>query len=52
MKCGAKCFTVAFEIDGNIKKKSVISRTPVMARKINRNAYGKDANILTVRKEK
>lgn len=52
MKCGAKCFVVAFEMDGNIKEKSVITRTPVSARKTIRNAYGKDANILTVRKEK
>ena len=52
MKCGAKCFIVELEMDGKIMRKSVISRTPVSARKTIRNAYGKDANILTVSKEK
>ncbi len=51
MKCGAKCFIVELEIDGKVKKKSVISRTPVSARKTIRRTYGEDANILTVRKK-
>lgn len=51
MKCGAKCFIVELEIDGEIKKKSVFSRTPISARKTIRNAYGKEANILTVSKK-
>lgn len=51
MKCGAKCFIVALEIDGKIKKESVFSRTPVSARKTIRRAYGEHANILTVRKK-
>lgn len=50
MQCGAKCFIVELEIDGEVKKESVISRTPVSARKTIRRAYGKNANILTVSK--
>ena len=52
MKCGAKCFIVKLEMDGEIKQKRVISRTPVSARKIIRNEYGKKVDILTVWQEK
>jgi hypothetical protein len=52
MKCGAKCFLVELELNGKVKTESVISRTPIIARKIVRRAYGKEANILTVIKRK
>lgn len=51
MKCGAKCFIVELVVDGIVKTESVITRTPISARKTIRRAYGKDANILTVRKK-
>ncbi len=51
MKCGSKCFVVEMEVNGEIQKKLVKARTPVDARKVIRLEYGKQAEILTVRKE-
>lgn len=52
MKCGAKCFVVEMELDGTKKTKQVHARTPISARKVIRAAYGRDANILSVKEEK
>ena len=52
MKCGSKCFIVEMEVYGEKKENRVMARTPVAARKVVRLEYGKQAEILTVRKEK
>ena len=52
MKCGSKCFIVEMEVNGEIQRKQVTARTPVDARKVIRLEYGKQAAILTVKKEK
>ena len=52
MQCGAKCFIVTFEKDGYAKTESIISRTPVNARKLTRTKYGKDIKIVSVIQDK
>lgn len=52
MRCGAKCFFVEFEIDGEIQSKPVVARTPVEARKTIRLTYGQGPRILSVKEEK
>lgn len=52
MRCGAKCFFVEFEIDGEIQSQSIAARTPVEARKMIRLTYGQGPRILTVKEEK
>lgn len=52
MRCGAKCFFVEFEIDGEIQSQSITARTPVEARKTIRLTYGQEPRILTVKEEK
>ena len=52
LRCGAKCFFVEYEIDGEIQSKSVVARTPVEARKTIRLTYGQGPRILTVKEQK
>ncbi|WP_423798253.1 hypothetical protein [Neobacillus sp. SAB-20_R2A] len=52
MRCGAKCFLVEMEINGEKLIESVIARTPVEARKTIRIEYGAMAEILKVKEEK
>ena len=52
MRCGAKCFTVELESDGEKQTIPVIARTSVEARKAIRIEYGAEANILSVRQGK
>lgn len=52
MRCGAKCFIVEMEVDGEKKTLPVNARTPAGARKVIRGAYGKDAEIFSVRAER
>lgn len=52
MRCGSKCFTVEFELNGEKESKPVVARTPVEARKRIRLEYGAGPQILTVREEK
>ncbi|MGG4467666.1 hypothetical protein ABER68_06555 [Paenibacillus alvei] len=52
MRCGAKCFLVELEINGEKQVKPINARTPVDARKTIRFEYGAEANILSVRSEK
>ena len=52
MRCGAKCFTVELEKDGEMHVISVTTRTPIEARKAIRIEYGKKVHIFSVREEK
>ena len=50
MRCGSKCFLVEIEVNGEKQSKSVITRTPVQARKMIRMEYGAAARIVKVTK--
>ncbi|MBP2258777.1 hypothetical protein [Virgibacillus alimentarius] len=52
MRCGAKCFLVQIEANGENQMKFVNARTPAEARKIFRRKYGTGAQILSVREKK
>lgn len=52
MRCGAKCFLVQLELNGEKEIKSVNARTPVEARKAVRTEYGEKVQILSVKEEK
>lgn len=52
MQCGAKCFIVEFESEGNKSSESVIARTPAAARKTLRRKYGKEMQVLTVKESR
>ncbi|GAB3796138.1 hypothetical protein [Virgibacillus kimchii] len=52
MRCGAKCFLVEAEIDGEKRIKSVNARTPAEARKTIRKAYGHRTPVISVRGRK
>lgn len=52
MWCGAKCFIVEMEINGEKKRQPVNARTPAGARKVIRSKYGKETEIFSVREEK
>ena len=52
MRCGAKCFLVEFEVNGEKQVMPVNARTSVEARKTIRIEYGSEANIVTVVEEK
>ncbi len=52
MQCGAKCFTVQVEINGEIKTFPVTARSPIQARKAVRLQYEEAVKIISVRAEK
>ncbi|MBB3111478.1 hypothetical protein FHS18_003546 [Paenibacillus phyllosphaerae] len=52
MRCGSRCFSVTFEVDGDQQFKSVTARSSVDARKMIRQAYGESARIVSVKEEK
>ena len=52
MQCGAECFLVEIEVNGEKEIKQVKARTPVAARKTIRAAYGAEIQILTVKRGK
>ncbi|WP_085992087.1 hypothetical protein [Oceanobacillus senegalensis] len=52
MRCGAKCFHVQIETDGEDQMKFVYARTPAEARKNFRKEYGEDPHIVSVRERK
>ncbi|WP_338473064.1 hypothetical protein R4Z10_10255 [Niallia sp. XMNu-256] len=52
MQCGAECFVVEIEVNGEKRTKQVKARTPAAARKTIRTKYGEEINILTVKREK
>jgi len=52
LRCGEKCFFVEAEIDGERIIKPVNARTPALARKTLRKAYGKGTPILAVKRKK
>ncbi|HLQ74163.1 MAG TPA: hypothetical protein VK125_08025 [Bacillota bacterium] len=51
MQCGAKRFIVTFSDEGTIRKKSVIARTPALARRVIRSTCGEHVTISTVKNE-
>lgn len=51
MKCGAKCFLVEIEENGQKRKVPVIARTPVAARKVIRKELGPETKLIRVMKE-
>ncbi|MCM3600917.1 hypothetical protein M3175_09250 [Robertmurraya korlensis] len=51
MRCGAKCFLVTIERNGEKQIKPVTARSPVDARKTIRMEYGSETQILSVIKE-
>lgn len=51
MRCGARCFIVEMEIEGQVKIKSVNARTPAGVRKTIRSAYGKEVHIKSVKEK-
>lgn len=51
MKCGAKCFLVEVEENGDTKQISVNARTPVAARKVIRKQYGSNIEIVRVKRK-
>lgn len=52
MQCGAKCFIVEVQIDGETKTFPVTARSPIQARKAVRLQYEEAVKILSVRAEK
>ena len=52
MQCGAECFLVEIEVNGEKQTKQVKARTPVAARKTIRIEYGAEIQILTVKRGK
>lgn len=48
MKCGAKCFTVQAEINGEMQTIPVSARTSIQARKVVRLEYGDQLKVITV----
>jgi len=52
VQCGAECFLVEIEVNGEKQTKQVKARTPVAARKTIRTEYGAGIQILTVKRGK
>ena len=52
MQCGAKCFLVEVELDGDKKVLPVTARSQVHARKAVRLQYDDLVNIISVKPEK
>lgn len=52
MQCGAKCFIVEVELDGEKKSFPVTARTSVLARKAVRMQYEDAVKIVSVKQEK
>ncbi len=52
MRCGAKCFLVEIEAQGEKQMMPITARTPAEARKRIRLEYGTEASILSVKEEK
>ena len=52
MQCGAKCFLVEVELNGEKKVVPVKARTSVLARKTVRVQYEDAVKILSVKEEK
>ena len=52
MRCGAKCFVVEYELDGEVKRDVVTTRTSAEARKVLRQQTDGNATIMTVRQQK
>ena len=52
MQCGAKCFIVEIEQDGELKRVPVKARTSVQARKTVRLQFEEAAKIISVKAEK
>lgn len=48
MRCGAKCFHVEAELDGELLIESVHARTPAEARKSMRKKHGENTYIVSV----
>lgn len=52
MRCGAKCFIVQYELDGDIKIMEVNSRTPAEARKVLRTETNGKGKVIQVKAQK
>jgi hypothetical protein len=52
LRCGAECFVIEIEVNGEKQTKQVKARTPAAARKTIRNEYREDIQILTVKRGK
>lgn len=52
VRCGAECFLVEIEVNGEKQTKQVTARTPAAARKTIRHQYNEDIQILTVKRER
>ena len=52
MRCGAKCFVVQYELDGETKIMSVNSRTPAEARKVLRTKTNGKGKVIQVKVQK
>ncbi|WP_428912434.1 hypothetical protein [Niallia sp. Krafla_26] len=50
MQCGAACFLVEIEVNGQKQTKQVKARTPAAARKTVRTEYGEGTQIISVRR--
>ncbi len=51
MQCGAKCFVVEYEQNGEIKTMPIIARTPVQVRKVFKNEVQDDVKIVKITKK-
>lgn len=52
MMCGAKCFIVQFEKDGERKEKRIYARTPAKARRVMRKNTDVPIEIISVRQQR
>lgn len=52
MRCGAKCFVVQYELDGETKTISVNTRTPAEARKVLKTKTSGQGKVIQVRAQK
>lgn len=52
MRCGAKCFIVQYELDGETKSMAVTTRTPAEARKVLRAETNGKGKVIQVKAQK
>ncbi|MBO1003896.1 hypothetical protein ACFSKI_08150 [Pseudogracilibacillus auburnensis] len=52
MRCGSKCFLVEMKRNGMTETIPVTARSPIGARKVIRNEYAENVEILVVKEEK
>lgn len=52
MRCGAKCFVVQYELDGEMKSMEVNTRTSAEARKVLRTETNGKGKVIQVKEQK